>query len=64
MIQTLDNATSAAAGAALTSPLWLPVLEDMSSLSALLLPILGAIWLIVQIIVKMIERKERRRVRK
>jgi hypothetical protein len=59
MIQTLDNATTAAAGAALSSPLWLPVLEDVSSVSALLLPVLGAIWLIVQIIVKMIERDKK-----
>jgi hypothetical protein len=59
VIQSLDNATTAAAGAALSSPLWLPVLEDVSSVSALLLPVLGAIWLIVQIIVKMIERDKK-----
>jgi hypothetical protein len=60
MIQTLDNATTAAAGAALSSPFWLPVLEDLSSASALLLPVLGAIWLIVQIMVKMIDRNDRK----
>jgi flagellar biogenesis protein FliO len=59
MIPHLDDATTAAAGAALTSPLWLPVLQDVSSLSALLLPILGAVWLIVQIVVRIHERDKK-----
>ena len=40
--------TSVVAGASVISPVWLPGLSDISSISALLLPILGVIWLIVQ----------------
>ena len=36
-----------AAGAVL-SPAWLPTLAEVSSTAALLLPILGVIWLLVQ----------------
>jgi hypothetical protein len=34
---------------ALASPWWLPWLKEMSELAALWLPILGAVWIIVQI---------------
>lgn len=44
-----ENYTSAVAGAAVTSPWWLPVLQHWSELSALLLPIAGLTWLLVQI---------------
>jgi len=48
------NETLADAGAvaALISPVWLPVLHEVSELAALVLPILGAVWLIVQITIK------------
>lgn len=44
-----DHATTYVASAAVTSPLWLPSLKDVSEVAGLLLPILGAVWLIVQI---------------
>jgi len=45
----IDHSTSAVATAAVSSPLWLPSLKDVSDVAALLLPILGAVWLVVQI---------------
>jgi hypothetical protein len=56
-----DTLTSAAAGAALTSPGWLHMLQDWSTVAGALLPILGAVWLIVQIATKIIETRRRRR---
>jgi hypothetical protein len=47
-----------AAGAAV-SPWWMPSLADISQNAALLLPILGCAWLIVQIITKLIDRNDR-----
>lgn len=47
-----DKATTVVAGAAIASPAWLPKLQDVSDLSALLMPIAGLIWLIVQIYTK------------
>jgi hypothetical protein len=44
-----DFVTDTTSVVALASPWWLPWLKDMSELAALWLPILGAIWLIVQI---------------
>ena len=41
--------TNAVAAAALVSPVWLPWLDKVSELAALMIPILGAIWLITQI---------------
>lgn len=50
---THDNAANAGAAAALASPWWLPSLHGVSVIAAELLPILGAVWLIVQIAVKL-----------
>lgn len=47
--------TSATAGAAMLSPLWLPTLQQVSDVASILLPILGAVWLIVQIDLKLYE---------
>ena len=41
--------TNASAGAAVTSPWWLPALNDVSTVAAEMLPILGVVWLVVQI---------------
>lgn len=57
---TIDNATNAAAGAAVSSPWWLPGLQEMSETAALFLPIFGVVWLAVQIASKVIEHKSRR----
>ena len=44
--------------AAITSVGWLPILEELSSIAALLLPIIGIVWLIVQIIYKIKTRNK------
>jgi len=44
--------TNSIAAASLASPLWLPSLQDASEFAALVLPILGALWLILQIALK------------
>lgn len=41
--------TNAVATAAIVSPVWLPWLNTVSELAALMIPILGAVWLITQI---------------
>lgn len=53
---TADRATDAVAVAGATSPIWLPALSNISQVAALLLPILGAVWLIVQIVTKLMDR--------
>lgn len=45
----IDHSTTAIASAAVASPIWLPSLKVVSDVAALLLPILGAVWLVVQI---------------
>jgi hypothetical protein len=50
MNEVLDRSTDTVAVAAVVSPFWLPVLQDVSTLAALFVPILGAVWLIVQIV--------------
>jgi hypothetical protein len=45
--------TDTGAIAAIASPLWLPALHTASEVAALILPILGATWLAVQIIIKL-----------
>ncbi len=50
---TLNTLTNTGAVAAVASPWWLPVLHSTSEYAALTLPILGVVWLSVQIGVKM-----------
>lgn len=50
---TLDKVTNVIAAGAAVSPWWMPSLADISTSAALLLPILGCAWLIVQIITKL-----------
>jgi len=45
--------TDTGAVAAIISPWWLPALHDVSSVAALVLPIAGVIWFVVQIGVKL-----------
>lgn len=45
-----DRATDAAALGAVTSPWWFPYLSQVSEAAAILLPILGAVWLVVKIV--------------
>ena len=46
---TSDEATNTVAGAAITSPWWLPVLEQVSEIAALFLPIAGLAWLLIRV---------------
>jgi hypothetical protein len=49
----IEKATNTIAAGAVTSPWWMPSLADVSQTAALLLPILGCAWLIVQILHKL-----------
>lgn len=49
--------TDTGAIAAVASPWWLPALHQVSDVAALLLPIAGVIWLVVQIVVKIQQHK-------
>lgn len=51
----VDNTTSAVALSAVSSPVWLPWLHVASDGAALIAPLLGTVWLIVQIIAKVRE---------
>lgn len=57
----MNDFTNATAGAAVVSPLWLPSLQQMSEAASILLPILGALWLVVQIGAKIIEVRRGKR---
>lgn len=50
MTNPVDRATDVVAGAAATSPLWYHWLEQASTWAANWLPILGCMWLMVQIV--------------
>jgi hypothetical protein len=56
---TVDKVTNVIAAGATISPLWLPSLADVSQTAALLLPIAGLIWLIIQILWKVSGRDNR-----
>lgn len=56
---TLDKVTNTIAAGAAVSPWWLPSLSDVSQAAALLLPILGCGFLIVQIILKLSGRDDK-----
>lgn len=57
----VDHTTAGVAASAVTSPIWLPWLYSVSEIAALVAPILGVIWLTVQIVAKLREtfRKDR-----
>lgn len=46
----LTNTTHVVAAGAIAAPVWLPSLTQVSSFAALMMPILGAVWLLVQIV--------------
>lgn len=56
---THETVTTTGAYAALTSPVWLPSLKEASEIAGLLLPILGALWLVTQITVKLWEARRK-----
>jgi hypothetical protein len=52
--------TDTGAVAAIVSPWWLPALHSVSDVAALVLPILGVLWLCLQIVVKIHQVKQRK----
>jgi len=46
----IERTTDVTAAAAVISPVWLPLLKDVSDVSSLLLPVAGLVWLLIQII--------------
>jgi hypothetical protein len=56
-----EIATDAGAAAAVFSPLWLPWLHEVSEVAAMVVPILGVIWLILQITLKIYAFYRRRK---
>lgn len=50
-----ESTSNAIAGAAITSPWWLPILQTWSEVAGLLLPIAGVAWLIIQIITHLVK---------
>lgn len=51
----VENTTTAAAVAAVASPVWLPWLHTASEAAATVAPFLGVVWLLVQIVAKIVE---------
>lgn len=50
MYATLERTSNGVAYGAIMSPVWLPYVQTLSDTAALALPILGAAWLIIQMI--------------
>ena len=55
---TVDNTTAAVAVSAVTSPVWFPWLVSASETAALIAPLLGTVWLVVQIVAKVRELRK------
>lgn len=53
MTPLADSTNKAITVSAITSPWWLPIMHQVSDAAALVLPILGLFWLIVQIVLKL-----------
>ncbi|MDW9519138.1 hypothetical protein GOB43_17900 [Sinorhizobium meliloti] len=51
----MEHTTTAVAASAVATPVWLPWLYTASETAAVVAPILGVIWLLVQIASKSIE---------
>lgn len=52
----IEKATNVIAAGAVVSPWWVPSLADVSQTAALLLPIVGVAWLVIQIVWKVTGR--------
>lgn len=57
MTPSMNQTTDAVAVGAIASPLWLPQIEYFSTVASAVLPVLGAVWLLVQIYSKFQENK-------
>ncbi|WP_167498776.1 hypothetical protein [Mesorhizobium sp. M2D.F.Ca.ET.223.01.1.1] len=55
---TIEKVTNVIAAGAAVSPWWMPSLASVSQTAALLLPILGVVWLAVQIYWKVTGRDD------
>ncbi|NPU64592.1 hypothetical protein HL667_06245 [Bradyrhizobium sp. 83012] len=53
---TYENVTNGTAVGALTSYFWLPSFHSISSACAEIAPVLGALWLLLQITLKLYDR--------
>ena len=51
-----ERTTTAVASMGIAAPVWLPPLKEASEVAGLVLPILGVVWLIVQIVTKIMSR--------
>jgi hypothetical protein len=50
-----ETLTGVTAGAAMVSPWWLPALHTFSAVAAEVLPILGALWLLIQMVTRIVD---------
>jgi hypothetical protein len=50
-----EDYVNAGAAGAIISPWWLPPLHDVSTIAAEIAPILGIIWLVLQMVTKLID---------
>lgn len=57
---TVESANKVTAVAAVVSPWWLPSLHTVSEVAALVLPIMGVLWLCVQISIALYRFKYRK----
>ena len=57
----METTNATIATAAVVSPFWLPWLQSASEFAAMLAPILGAIWFMVQIYAKIRELLRKRK---
>ncbi|RVM38307.1 hypothetical protein [Sinorhizobium meliloti] len=60
----MEHTTTAVAASAVTTPIWLPWLQIASETAAMIAPILGLVWLLIQIFSKSIETIQRMKDRK
>lgn len=51
MNEMIDRTTHYVAAGAVMSPWWLPSLAEVSETAALLLPIAGLLWIVIQVLV-------------
>lgn len=54
-----DHTTAGIAAGAVVSPIWLPFVQDASNAAALIAPLLGTIWLIIQIAGKLLDIRDK-----
>lgn len=59
-----DRATDIVAVGAVTSPFWMPTLGQLSQIAAAATPILGVLWLLIQIYARLAELWEKRKQQK